>query len=177
MGIRSLISTFFFLLILTFSSTAQYSINIHIDGYQDTALLMTSYYGNKIRLIDTAYVSSPGNFRFEGKNDLPGGIYMAVSTKKAKLFEFVVDKKQKFSLTTDTVSYSLNMKVKGSEENEIFYDYLKYNERLFRENEVLNAKLKDLIPESDEYKKIKFTLDSVNNLAGEYKLKVIKEKP
>lgn len=177
MNFRSIISSFFLLFFLSLSVTAQYSISIHITGYQDTALLMTTYYGNKIRLIDTAYVSSPGNFRFDGKKDLPGGIYMAVSTDKAKLFEFVVDKKQKFSLSTDSPAYALNMQVKGSEENEIFYDYLKYNEQLFKENAVLTEKLQTLKPEDDEWTQTKTTIDSINNLAGEYKLKVIKEKP
>lgn len=160
-----------------FVSNAQYSISVHIEGYQDTALLMTSYYGDKVRLIDTAYASSPGKFKFEGKEDLPGGIYMAVSISKSKLFEFVVDKKQKFSLSTDTVSYSLNMKVNGSEENEIFYNYLHLNEKLYTENNLLSQELTAYNPGDSEYLKIKARMDSVNNLSSEFKLKVMKEKP
>lgn len=177
MKLRSILAGIFILSVLSFTANAQYSITIQIAGYQDSALLMTSYYGNKIMLVDTAYAIGPGKFKFEGKKDLPGGIYMAVSTKKAKLFEFVVDDKQKFSLSTDTVSYSLNMKVKGSEENQLFYDYLNYNEKLFKENEEINAKLKTLNKDDSEYLKAKVALDSINNLAGAYKLKVMKEKP
>ena len=177
MVLKLKLKSLLFLLLISMGSQAQYSISIHISGFQDTALLMTSYYGNKIRLIDTAYAASPGNFRFEGKENLPGGIYMAVSTNKTKLFEFVVDKKQKFSLSTDTAGYSLNMEVKGSEENDIFYSYLQLNEKLFRESDNLSKKLNEYKPEDSEYLKIKAEIDSINSISSGFKLKVIREKP
>lgn len=176
MNFRSIVS-FFLLFFLSISLAAQYSINIQITGYQDTELLITSYYGDKVRLVDTAYASSPGNFKFEGKKDLPGGIYMAVSSEKEKLFEFVVDEKQKFSLATDTIAYSLNMKVKGSRENEIFYEYLILNEQLFKENEKLTLKLKTLNSGDSDYIATKNTMDSINQLPGKYRLHVMQENP
>lgn len=176
MNYRS-ITIIIYLLLFAFHASAQYAISVNISGYSDTVLLMTSYYGDKIKLVDTAYSATDGTFKFEGKKDLPGGIYMAVSKEKSKLFEFVVNDKQKFSLVTDADSYSLNMQVKGSEENEIFYDYLKFNEKLYSENETLAAKLKSLKESDQQYQATKKAMDSINQLSAGYKLKIIQEKP
>jgi thiol-disulfide isomerase/thioredoxin len=69
------------------------------------------------------------------------------------------------------------MQVKGSEENEIFYSYLKLNERLFKENNLLSEKLQSLEPEEEEWLKTKVAIDSLNSISSNYKLKIIEEKP
>jgi len=104
---------YFFLQCFVITASAQYTVNIDISGYQDTALLLTSYFGDKIVLVDTSFSKSTGKFIFKGKDDLHAGIYMAVSQNKTKLFEFVVDDSQKFSLSTDTASFSQNMHMIG----------------------------------------------------------------
>ena len=67
-----------------------YEINVKVRGYKDSTMLLTSYFGQKIRLIDTAYAYNNGEFTFRGEKKLPGGIYMAVSANKRKLFEVIV---------------------------------------------------------------------------------------
>lgn len=156
---------------------AQHDINIEISKYPDTLLLLTSYYGDKVVLVDTAYSKQAGKFKFKGENDLPPGIYMAVSENKTKLFEFVVDDQQKFSLSTDTVSYSKNMIIKGSDENEVFFNYIKLNEKNAKTLNKLYEKLKLLNPSDEEYLNNKAKLDSINDVLAEFKMEIIKEKP
>ncbi|MEO1449039.1 MAG: DUF5106 domain-containing protein, partial [Bacteroidota bacterium] len=48
----------------------------------------------------------------------------------------IVNKDQTFTLATDTTDFAGNMKVKGSDENEIFYDHIRY---LGAQREKLNA--------------------------------------
>lgn len=122
------LNRFFLSLILTGFSIAGfahgYKISIRVKGLQDTTCYLAYHFGDKQYLKDTAKVDSKGLFVFEGKEPLPGGIYLAVLPGK-KYFEFIVNEQQ-FSLETDTLDYVKHMKVKGSEENTLFFNYLHY---------------------------------------------------
>ena len=152
-------------------------LKIKIEGYADTSLLLTSYYGDKVKLVDTAFVTKSGCFIFEGEENLPGGIYMAVSPEKKKLFEFILDKDQRFSLTTDTADYALGIVVKGSQDNHVFYDYLKFNERQYQLISSLKAQLTDTSFHSETSEIIRNRIDSVSHLLSDYKLQLIKKYP
>jgi len=154
-----------------------YKIKIHIDGNSDSILLLTTYYGEKIMLVDTAFSDKPGFFLFEGDSLLPQGIYMAVSNKKKKLFEFIVNDNQQFSLNTDTSDYTMNMHVKGSPENKLFFDYAKFNEKQFRSSHIIRDTINRLEPGTVKYEVYKHKMDSVNKLAADYKIKVINANP
>lgn len=133
----------FFTISIGNAATNKHEIKIIIGGdFQDTAVLLTSYFGERIKIIDTAYSLKKGEFVFSGKNKLAGGIYMVVSIEKKKLFEFVVGENQRFTLRTNKPDYTADMKVKGSDENKLFYKYLLYNEKQFNKN-------KQLIKEKD----------------------------
>ena len=152
-------------------------IKIKINGSADSSLLLTSYHGDKVKLIDTAYVTKSGFFIFKRENKLPGGIYMAVSPGKKKLFEFILDKDQRFSMTTDTTNYALNLVVKGSADNLVFYDYLKFNENQYQANKTLKNELINTLDAIEEYESIIAQIDSVNHLLSDYKLQQIKKHP
>jgi thiol-disulfide isomerase/thioredoxin len=116
----------FFLLLgnSAFAIPPAYSIKIKVKGLKDTVVYLAYHYGDKQYLKDTARVDSKGSFTFDGKEVLPGGIYMAVLPDK-RYFEFIVSE-QFFSLETDTSDYVRHMKVTGSVENKLFYSYLQY---------------------------------------------------
>ncbi len=157
-------------------ASEKYNIRINIQNCQDSVLLLTTYYGDKILLVDTAYADKPGSFLFKGDSLLPGGIYMAVSEKKLKLFEFIVNGKQQFSLNTDTIAYTLNMRVKGSPENKLFFGYMKYNEEQFSKSRSLVDSIKGVEAGTPEHEKLKHQIDSVKHLTVEYKLNIINTK-
>ena len=109
---------------MSFAAAPAYSIKIKVKGLKDTVVYLAYHYGDKQYLKDTARVDSKGLFIFDGKEALPGGIYMAVLPDK-RYFEFIVAE-QFFSMETDTVDYVTHMKVTGSLENKLFYGYLQY---------------------------------------------------
>jgi len=132
-----------------------YNIQIEIKGSRDTSLLLASYYGNKIRLVDTAFAKMPGTFVFSGNKELPGGVYMTVSPKKVKLFEFLINKNQRFTLKTDTANISMHLKAENSPENKVFFDYLQYSDKIYHEILQLRNKVKQTDKSSPDYKKLK----------------------
>lgn len=121
-----------------------YSIKVKINGLKDSLIYLANYYGDKQYLKDSSKADALGNVIFKGSEKLPGGIYMIVLPGK-KYFEIIVDKEQSFSVETDTNDYVKNMKVKGSGENILFYDYLQF----------INSKSKEIEPLRNEFESVK----------------------
>ncbi len=101
-----------------------YQIKGNIKGITNADVYLANYYGDKQYLKDTAHADATGNFVFEGKPLLPGGIYLVVTPRKT-YFEIIIDKEQVFSFETDSLNFINGMKIKGSVDNELFYGYLK----------------------------------------------------
>lgn len=100
---------------------------------------------------------------------------MVVSMDKKKLFEFIVNSKQNFTLHTNTSNFALNMKVRGSSENKLFYSYLIYNEQQFHINKELVNKIDSLNELKEETVQLISSLDSLNSVTVDYKISVIDE--
>lgn len=153
-----------FLLIFSSKTFAQgYEIRMKVKGVKDTTVYLAFHYGDKQYLKDTAKVDSKGNFVFDGKEALPGGIYLAVMPDK-RYFELIVNE-QKFTLETDTANYVTNMVVKGSEENRIFYEYLNYLNPRGMRMDSLQKTLADAKSKEDTTK----TYERINTIDKEIK--------
>lgn len=153
-----------------------YSIKIRVKGIKDTVCYLANYFGDKQYLKDTARVDSKGNFTFEGKNPLEGGIYMAVLPGK-RYFEIIISGTEKsFSMETDTADYAKYMKVKDSEENTYFYDYLKFLEPKGHSIDSLNKSLAKAKDKSDSTA-IKEKMAAGEKEIIEYKNNFIKDHP
>ena len=105
-----------------------YSIDITLDGITDSTAYLAYYYGKGQYYRDTTKVDGQGEMNFKGSDTLEHGMYSLIIGQR-KWFDFMLDN-QTISLKTDTSYTILNMKVKGSEETKIFYEYLAFlNER------------------------------------------------
>ncbi len=153
-----------------------YEIKIKVSGLRDSLVHLANYYGDKQYLKDSAKVDGLGNVVFKGNEPLPGGIYLFVFPNKT-YFELLIDKEQKFSMECTMGQVIETMKVKGSVDNQLFYDYLKFIQTCSQEVEPLKAerKAKEDAKEStaETDKKIKAVDDKVQN----YKLDFIKNHP
>ncbi len=142
---KKLIFSLFIFGCLFFSSSlkAQYSINIDVKGNKDSILILGYYYLDNTYAIDTA-VNKKGKFSFEKKDKtLDPGIYF-VSNTNGKYIEFIIEKEQKFSLSTLEEDWLNNMKVSKSKDNEIYYDYIRSTTKLSVEANELGKKKKEL---------------------------------
>lgn len=108
-----------------------------IKGLKDTTVLLAHYFGYNQQVIkDTAKVDRDGNFIFEGKKNLPEGLYL-VSLPKGKYLDIVIGN-QRFSFETDTINLINKMKVSGSKENEEFFKFQQNMSAKFEEMKVLD---------------------------------------
>jgi thiol-disulfide isomerase/thioredoxin len=103
-------------------------------------LYLGYYFGEMKYLQDSALLDKSGTAVFEGKKNLPGGLYILVDPDKARFFDVVIDKNQHFSVSIDT-SFSL-VKISDSKENDELQAYQKINNILFKDFEKWREDLK-----------------------------------
>ena len=116
----------FILLANSVFAQSGYKIEIKINNYKNDTLLLGYYLGDRQYVKDTA-ISKKGVFSFTGKNDLDPGVYMAVLLPEKNVFQFVVDKDNRFfSIEADGANLSKKLKVKNSDENTIFFNYIHF---------------------------------------------------
>jgi hypothetical protein len=167
------------LLILTNSLSGApegYTIKFRVKGIKDTTCLIANYFGNGTYVKDTLKVNGSGRFTFKAKDDLPRGIYLVVLTDK-NYFEFIVNKDKKFSLETDKEDLTGKMIVTGSPENQLFYEYLRYNKIKFDEIKTFQTQQKDIPDNKDSLKLINEKIKDVNSELIKYKLNIVAEHP
>ncbi|MBS1543921.1 MAG: DUF5106 domain-containing protein [Bacteroidetes bacterium] len=171
--------TFGFAFTLALGAWAQtpgYKIDMHIKGLKDTTVYLGYYYGETTYVKDTARVNHNGDFIFDGKEALPQGVYMVV-LGQSWIFQFVVSEKQRFSLTTDRADYVKNMVVKGDEDNQLFFDNLRYNQVKREESEPYIKIIKDSTKTEEEKKPAREAYAKISDNVMAYQDGLIAKSP
>jgi thiol-disulfide isomerase/thioredoxin/NTP pyrophosphatase (non-canonical NTP hydrolase) len=117
-----------------------YEIKVKINGLKNDTVILGHYLNKSMYPDDTAYLDKNGLGVFKGKKKLPGGLYI-VYLPSTSFFEIIIDKNQKFSFEIDTSDFVSSMKVTGSEDNIIFYDFQKYMKSLKEEADEVQKKI------------------------------------
>ena len=173
-------TAFLFLLILiagsSFADKPKYFIKVTIHGLKDTVCYLGNYYGDKQYIKDTAKVDSKGYCEFKGDEKLPGGIYLVVTPAK-RYFEIIIDNEQSFSVETDTSDFVAKMKVKGSDDNQLFYNYLNYINKEQKDAEPLREQLKKVKNSKDSTKQLQDKLNVIDKDVQQYKIDFINKAP
>jgi peroxiredoxin len=171
------------LLVLLFSAASHagstskgYDIKLTIKNLSDSRLILAYYYGDKQYVKDTFRVDKQGFCEIKADSALPAGIYLAVFPSLGnKYFEFVVNE-QKFSLTTDTTDLAGHIVVSGSQENELFYDDMKFLSKERKESEGYNTAYK-AAKTQQEKDAIREKLKVIDSLVNQKRQNVIKKYP
>jgi thiol-disulfide isomerase/thioredoxin len=163
--------------LIPLSSFAQgYSIEISVNGFDESEAYLAYYLGDKQYVKDTTAAQN-GKFTFAGEESLDGGIYLVVLPPKNNYFEIIVDQDQFFSLQTDTADLVGKMKVKGSQDNEIFYGDMNMLTGQRKRAESLQAELKTLTKGSPEYDKVQAELSGIDGEVKAARQKIIDKHP
>src|SRR5690606_17396480 len=97
-------------------------LKFKIAGQSDTTVHLVKYIGAKLYYADTAQIKG-GYVEFDGAKQQPG--VMGVLLPDQQLVEFVFNKEE-VHLETARPNFVDAMKVKKSEENRIFNEYVKF---------------------------------------------------
>jgi thiol-disulfide isomerase/thioredoxin len=130
---------------------AQYTIKGKITGLKDTSIYLANYYGSKLYYNDTARADAKGNFTFPGKPYNECGKY-ALVLPGPKLIEFIVDQENIY-LEADTSGKIENIRVKESENNKVFFDYVRFINDKRKQREPCDKILSDTVNVASESEK------------------------
>jgi thiol-disulfide isomerase/thioredoxin len=166
-----------FYLVLSFvlASTFGFSqkLKFKINGQKDTTIHLVKYVGKGLVYADTAEIVG-GLVEFDGSKQVPG--ILAVLLPGQKFFEFVYNNEE-VQIETTGPDFVNTMKVKKSEENKVFIEYVKFISAKKGESQKFideRAKLK----ESDaKYKPLTFTIDSLTKIVTDYQKNLIVAHP
>lgn len=107
-------------------SDAGYDIRFKIENIPDKMLYIVGYYGNDYYLIDSAKVKRKGA-DFKSKTImLPTGFYQLTNSKGDAYIEFIIERSRNFSITTSLKNPYFEAIIENSEENVIFFEYMKH---------------------------------------------------
>jgi thiol-disulfide isomerase/thioredoxin len=127
-------------------------------------------------IADTSSVRQD-NILFSGDTPLKQGVYFLVTHDKKKAFEFMIGSDQHFNIEKVYAAPPHEVRFEGSEENEIFYNYLNYNKESYERVNELRAMMQELSPESDSLVILQNELEKVNEEGINYKLEIIEQYP
>jgi hypothetical protein len=175
MNIKQAIPFVFLVLIFNVQGKSQVNFKIILDNFTDSSVLLTSYYGSKIKLVDTAYVNGD-IFEFNKKN-YPGGIYILAGSAKNKLFEFIINNEESgFIIYADANAWD-EIKVKGSIENELFFRHLQLQNKIYLKTVQLNEILSGVDLSAENISEIESQLDSLQNALKDEEKQIIVSHP
>jgi len=164
---KSFFGTFLFIFLLTFPSLAisQMKIKVNVEN-QNEVLYLVKYKSDKTHIvIDTSY-----NNVFTNSEKIPEGIYVISDNKQQPLFEILIGKDQKFSVTVDDLMDLNSYKVKGCKETSSYFDvytktihndlYIKALENEIKYNPNNKAKIDSLEKSLYEYQESMLSKDN-----------------
>ncbi len=123
------ITTLIFFLLATASfalaGSGGYRIEVELQHYTGDTLMLGYYFGKAQYLKDTTFINK-GKYVFQGAEPLEPGVYLIVIPPDNKFIHVLIPESgQQFSVTVDLDDIVNSAKFKGSEENDIYYDYLR----------------------------------------------------
>lgn len=136
---RILFSIFLTINMLGVNAQNAYAIDLTVKPYKNTFVYLGYHYGEKKALADSVFLDANSHGILQGKEKLPGGIYFIVSPRKEVLFEVLLDKQQRFTITADTARLPEGVVFTGSADNQTFQQYTRFANTYGAEVARLNA--------------------------------------
>lgn len=133
-----------FLLLLPFLSANDkgYDIRVELKNAPSDTLLLGYYYAERQYVRDTA-IGKNGIFHFQDDSSLAAGIYILVMPPKFDFIQlFINEDEQQLEVKADALNTITSIQVWGSDDNNLFYDYLRFLETKRPQAQVLQEKLK-----------------------------------
>lgn len=161
------LATFILMLANVFAQNNGYRIEVKIDGLTQGDLLLGYHFGEKKYVKDTATVNPKGIAVFEGDTLLPGGIYLVILPEK-NYFEVLIDKNQRFAVSTSKDNLLDNLKFSNSPENEGFIQYQRFMIDMQKQSKELSEQLKESLSDTVKADVIRKKMNELNGKVMAY---------
>ena len=142
-----------------------YEISITLNSRNDTVILGHYFAKNDMWISDATTTLKNGKAVFKGDKKLEKGIYFIFFDKKK--FDIVIGDNQQFSIVADTADFVNLTKFTSSAENDVFYDFQRYNAERGKLFQQLNEQYKDATTDADR-NAIRTQMQTLNKERIEY---------
>lgn len=155
-----------------------YDIKVTLQNYAEKELVFGFHFGEKQYVKDTVTISPDGSFYFKADTFMPCGVYLLVLKPDNSFVQLLMpDGDQKFSLTTDAKDPVNKMTVKGSDDNELFYDYMRFLNKMRPDADTLKAKLERVKSNKVDSLRIADDLAKMDKSVKKYQLDIMGKHP
>lgn len=158
------------LMIISTAISYGQKLKFKVAGQPDTTVHLVKYNGAKLYYADTA-VMKGGYVEFNGAKQQPG--MMGLLLPGQQLIEIIYNNED-VELETKGPNFVENMKVKKSEENKLFNDYVKFMTAKKTVAQKLHTDMTGLNKEDAGYKELEKQLDVINKEVELYQKDFIK---
>jgi thiol-disulfide isomerase/thioredoxin len=148
-------------------------LRFKIGNQKDTTVHLIKYFGKNLYYADTAVLKG-GYVEFDGSKQAAG--IMGVLLPGQTYFEFIYNNEE-VSLETTAPNFVETMKVKKSDENKVFIDYIKYISTKKSDAGKLSEQRSKLKGEDATYKELSEKIDLINKDVIDYQTNLIKVNP
>ena len=152
-----------------------YEISVAMNTRNDT-ILLGHYFakGDRMYRTDTLVLEN-GKGVFLGNRKLSKGVYFMINDGRM-LFDLIIGDNQKFSIVADTADLINRTKFTSSPDNDVFFEFQRYNAERSRHFQQLNEQYKNATSDADKNEirvkqqtLIKERIEFIENLADKHK--------
>jgi thiol-disulfide isomerase/thioredoxin len=148
-------------------------LRFKIGNQKDTTVHLIKYFGKGLYYADTAEMKG-GYIEFDGSKQAAG--ILGILLPGQKYFEFIYNNEEVY-LETSSPDFIENMKVKKSDENKVFFDYVKFIGSKKSESGARIEERSKLKQEEPNYRRLTSIIDSLNSVVISYQKKLITSNP
>ena len=151
-----------------------YEIKVKLSEFTQDTIFLGYQMGDKTFIRDTAFLDKKtGFFTFKKPKKLEAGVYLIVTPPDNQYFQIMISPdEQHFSLATSTKDPYSAAKLKGSKDNDLFFDYMHFLSDKRKEAEAAGK----LRPTKDSLESMK-KLDALDKEVKSYQLNLVKKNP
>ncbi len=169
---------FLFINISIIFANGGYEIKVKINDFDQKETYLGYHYGEKQYIKDTVQIGQDGYFTFKGDEPLEGGVYLVIIPPENQYFQILINPgDQHFSIETNAKNLFDDIKVKGSKDNQWFYEYTSFLSTKKPEAEKINKDIEAAGDDKKEVEKQEKKLIELNESVKAYQDNFIKEHP
>lgn len=171
-----LLLVFIFLINLSVIAQQGYRIKLTIENLPNTSVILAHYFSDKMYPDDTITLNSKGEGVFAGDEKLPQGLYV-VFLSPERYFDILLPDDQHFTIENDTANFIENITCKGSEENELFYEFNRFSTDKYQQVKELQNQRRQAIGNTKKIQEIDTELKKLFDERKERINEIINEHP
>ncbi|MEM8906555.1 MAG: redoxin domain-containing protein, partial [Bacteroidota bacterium] len=156
-----------------------HEIKVKLNNFQEKEAYLATYYGENPFIIDTVDISTENLVVFKGEEALDAGVYLIVLPPENKFLQIFIDEaNQHFELEADVTKLDQNaVKVKGSDANAVFYEYVGFLNSIGPKAQGLREQISAARAANEDTEALSKELNAINDEVKNLQLKIVEEHP